>query len=89
MKIYCPKCQWEPPPEARWWCTCGHGWNTFDTQGRCPGCGKVWRETQCLACHAWSPHHAWYHDLPPVDALLEPETETLENESAWKLDFGF
>ncbi len=28
----------------------------------------MWRETQCQECHAWSPHHDWYHDLPPVDA---------------------
>ena len=83
MKIYCPKCHWEPPAKARWSCTCGHAWNTFDTQGRCPGCGKVWRQTQCLACHEWSPHFDWYHDLPPVDALLEPQKESLEIESVW------
>jgi hypothetical protein len=30
----------------------------------------VWRDTQCLACSAWSPHHDWYRDLPPVDELV-------------------
>ena len=71
MEIYCPKCRWEPPPEARWQCACRHVWNTFETGGRCPKCGKVWHDTQCLACRRWSKHHDWYHGLPPVDALLE------------------
>ncbi len=75
MKIACPKCQWEPPAGARWTCTCGQVWNTFDTHGRCPGCSQVWRDTQCLACYRWSKHHDWYRDLPPVE-LLEEEIET-------------
>ena len=80
MDIYCPKCEWEPPPSARWRCTCGHVWNTFDTQGQCPSCDKVWTETQCLACKKWSPHHDWYHDLPPVDMeeILETEAAPME-----------
>lgn len=75
MEIYCPKCTWEPRAESRWMCRCGHAWNTFDTHGRCPACGYVWRDTQCLACHQWSPHADWYHDLPPVDL------ERLEDEA--------
>jgi hypothetical protein len=67
MHIACPKCEWEPDAGARWSCNCGHRWNTFDTGGRCPACGHVWRETQCLACRRFSPHHDWYRDLPPVD----------------------
>ena len=67
MDIYCPKCEWEPPASAEWTCECGHSWHTFDTHGQCPECGKVWRETQCHECTVWSPHHDWYHDLPPVD----------------------
>lgn len=63
MKISCPKCRWEPSAADRWRCTCGHAWNTFDTYGRCPACRRVWRQTQCLACSAWSPHHDWYHDF--------------------------
>ena len=69
MKIYCPLCRWEPRSGDRWQCFpgCGHVWNTFDTGGKCPQCGKVWRDTVCLACHCWSKHHDWYHDLPPVE----------------------
>lgn len=59
-KIRCPKCAWQPGRDARWSCACGHIWNTFDTRGLCPACDAKWRDTQCLRCHAWSPHEAWY-----------------------------
>ena len=61
-RIRCPRCQWEPKKDDRWSCNpgCGHVWNTFDTRGHCPGCGKQWRETACHSCHAWSPHDDWY-----------------------------
>lgn len=70
-EIYCPQCAWRPRPEDRWTCTaqCGTVWNTFWTRGLCPGCAHQWRITQCLACHAHSPHRDWYH-LPP-DAKRE------------------
>lgn len=71
MRIACPKCEWEPPPSARWSCTCGHAWNTFETGGQCPACRHLWRDTQCLACQKWSRHADWYRDLPPVDDLVE------------------
>ncbi|GAB4404346.1 MAG: hypothetical protein OHK0053_29830 [Microscillaceae bacterium] len=72
MKIYCPKCEWEPRPDDLWWCSkCSHEWHTFDTQGQCPNCKFIWKDTQCLSCHQWSRHHDWYHDLPPVEELLE------------------
>ena len=71
MKIACPSCAWEPPPSAMWTCACGHDWHTFDTGGRCPACARQWRDTQCPACSAWNRHVDWYHDLPPVDALLD------------------
>jgi hypothetical protein len=70
MKIYCPKCAWEPPPSASWKCGpigCGFVWNTFQTHGQCPSCFKQWRETQCLECRVWSPHEDWYHDELPVE----------------------
>lgn len=73
MEIHCPKCRWEPTPEARWQCTCRHIWHAFDTAGRCPACGKVWRDTMCLACRQWSKHHDWYHHLPPLDELVREE----------------
>lgn len=76
VEIYCPKCRWEPRADDEWQCRCGHVWNTFDTHGRCPSCGLVWRDTQCLACIRFSKHHDWYHDLPGVDIeellLAEP-----------------
>ena len=86
MKIRCPKCRWEPDASARWGCSCGHQWNTFDTNGQCPACGRVWRDTQCLACRRWSKHHDWYEDLPPVDvdAVLEPAERGIPAESSFR-----
>jgi len=63
-KIRCPKCAWSPQRSDRWMCACGHTWNTFDTRGICPACDAAWKDTQCLRCHAWSPHDSWYVDEP-------------------------
>jgi len=70
--IACPKCDWRPDPGSRWYCTCGHTWNTFETHGVCPACGKAWQETACPACHCWSDHEDWYHedDDPSVEEFL-------------------
>jgi len=59
-RIRCPRCGWQPGSSDLWMCRCGCRWNTFDTGGRCPDCGRVWRETQCLLCCEWSPHAAWH-----------------------------
>lgn len=81
LEIYCPKCEWEPQADDRWGCKCGHSWNTFDTYGKCPNCGYVWRDTQCLSCIQWSKHHDWYHNLPSVDALMDEVAEVIEQKS--------
>jgi len=76
MYIACPKCDWRPAASDRWQCTCRHRWNTFDTHGVCPACGKNWQDTQCLACHQWSDHEDWYHDddgLTVEDYLKSPQ----------------
>jgi len=64
-RIRCPRCRWVPRRHDRWVChpDCRHVWNTFDTGGRCPGCGFQWTWTACLACGARSPHQDWY--APP------------------------
>lgn len=79
MKIYCPECRWEPTADSRWQCHpgCDHVWNTFDTHARCPQCGKVWRNTRCLACQQWSRHEDWYHDETPE------EVEAFEMGMVW------
>ncbi len=59
-RIRCPRCAWQPRQHDRWSCLCDHVWNTFDTGGVCPACRKVWEQTQCLRCHEFSPHEAWY-----------------------------
>ena len=75
VKIFCPKCTWEPVPADVWACTCGHLWNTFETGGHCPACGKAWQMTQCLSCLAYSPHEDWYHEF-----TRERKTEEKEDE---------
>jgi hypothetical protein len=72
-RIRCPRCGWEPERDSRWSCTCLHSWNTFDTEGLCPACGRQWAETQCLRCHQWSPHREWYGDGPGRPGRDEPE----------------
>ncbi len=67
-RIRCPKCRWQPSRTSRWYCRCGHAWNTFDTRGRCPSCGYQWRDTACHSCHEWSAHDAWYEEAPAAQA---------------------
>ena len=62
-RIRCPKCDWEPAKLPMWMCSCRHKWNTFDTAGQCPACGKTWADTQCLSCHNFSPHTDWYETI--------------------------
>ena len=70
-RIRCPACQWQPDRKSRWFCLsmgppenfnsgCGHGWNTFDTGGICPGCLYQWQHTTCLSCGVTSLHDDWY-----------------------------
>jgi hypothetical protein len=59
-RIRCPRCGWQPRKQDRWMCVCLHVWNTFQTRGICPGCGREWSQTQCLSCQQWSPHEDWY-----------------------------
>ena len=62
LKIRCPRCRWQPGRQDRWYCEpgCLHHWNTFETGGICPRCGKEWEETACLRCGEWSRHADWY-----------------------------
>lgn len=65
MYIACPRCDWRPPANAEWLCTCGHTWNAFHTHGTCPSCGQEWPLTQCTpiyGCGEWSDHEEWYHE---------------------------
>ena len=75
IKINCPKCIWEPTVRSRWICSCRTSWNTFDTAARCPGCSKIWKDTQCLKCHQWSPHLDWYEGLDEIINKLKAEIE--------------
>ena len=65
ISIFCPKCEERPGILDEWVCTCGCVWNTFETCGVCPDCGKVWEFTACYNCGQWSLHSAWYHEYSP------------------------
>ena len=68
-KIRCPQCQWQPAVNSRWDCSylplegyngCGYCWNTFETEGKCPGCDHQLQWTTCLQCYKSSLHQDWY-----------------------------
>lgn len=72
-RIRCPACKWQPNASSRWCCYdpdqgehptggCQTEWNTFDTGGRCPGCGHQWIRTTCLRCEVHSLHVDWYEN---------------------------
>jgi len=75
-EIFCPKCAYRPQATDRWICeaACRCVWNTFDTRGVCPQCGKNWEDTACPQCHAWSPHKEWYHEASLSAAVEEEKT---------------
>jgi len=77
IHICCPRCQWEPDGKPYWQCGCGVVWDTFSTGARCPGCGKVWKRTQCIqhagGCNAYSLHLDWYKGLDDIIEKLREE----------------
>jgi hypothetical protein len=78
--VRCPKCKWEPDGKPYWRCSCGTVWDTFSTAGRCPGCHKIWKETQCVSpaiggCLGWSAHLDWYDGLDEIINQLKKEIE--------------
>ena len=83
IRIRCPKCDWEPDGRPYWRCAvCYNVWNTFSTGGRCPGCGKIYKDTQCISCHKWSPHLDWYEGLNNILLQLKDEIEKSWSEPA-------
>ncbi len=52
-------------------------WDTFSTGARCPECGRVWQETQCIesagGCNTLSPHLDWYEGLDDIVQKLKEE----------------
>jgi hypothetical protein len=57
----CPCCGDVPAAGSVWQCDlCWCSWHTFETHGRCPGCGFRYLATECLACGTLSRHSDWY-----------------------------
>ena len=66
--VRCPKCNWEPGNSDIWVCDeCPTKWNTFETHGKCPGCGKPFIDTQCKRSHGgcgqMSLNADWYQPI--------------------------
>jgi Zn-dependent protease len=56
----CPSCRAEPPIGPFWGCgACGVGFDTFETQATCPGCGARYGTTRCADCGRQSPIGDW------------------------------
>ena len=75
--VSCPRCGWEPQESDIWVCdVCRTKWNTFETNAKCPGCGKVFVDTQCPrskgGCGQMSLNVEWYE---PVGAAAPKEKE--------------
>jgi hypothetical protein len=73
------RCDWSPRKKDKWFCACGHEWNTFDTGGVCPACLHQWCETQCLSCSRWSAHSDWY-----AQDLSDDDPDMPVRSPAWK-----
>jgi hypothetical protein len=78
IKVECPKCEWVPDGKPHWRCSCGYKWNTFETQAKCPGCGKQWDVTYCPGCGQTSPHKDWYVDTTIAVKEDEPHIAELK-----------
>jgi hypothetical protein len=71
LNISCPKCGREPQESDIWVCDeCHTRWNTFQTRGKCPGCGKQFIDTQCSkskgGCGQMSLNADWYEPLEQI-----------------------
>lgn len=55
----CPQCRAAPPVGPFWACPCKERFDTFETGGRCPKCGRVFPTTSCTDCHTVSPQDAF------------------------------
>ncbi len=56
----CPSCGASPPMGMFWTCSnCGTQFDTFETGGVCPRCGRVFAVTSCADCGKASPIAQW------------------------------
>ena len=56
----CPTCNTAPPIGNYWKCSqCQQPFDTFQTQGACPSCGRQFPVTACLDCHRAHPMNEW------------------------------
>jgi Zn-dependent protease len=68
---FCPFCREHPPQAPLWSCPCGSRFDTFQTGGNCPACGRTYQTTMCPFCAQLSPLHLWF-----------PQNATFQNSPA-------
>lgn len=60
----CPTCHSAPPIGPFWKCSlCTNGFDTFETQARCPVCSGTFSTTMCLDCHRLHPFSDWVANI--------------------------
>lgn len=61
----CPACGEAPPVGAFWGCgRCGQGFDSFETQGRCPFCSAAFDGAHCVDCGSLHPIAQWAAQPP-------------------------
>jgi Zn-dependent protease len=56
----CPSCGAAPPIGAFWACGgCGLPFDSFESHGRCPGCGALFDAAHCVDCGGLQPMAGW------------------------------
>jgi hypothetical protein len=68
----CPRCYQAPPRGRHWVCDeCETRFDTFETRGKCPGCGAWFLDTACPHCHESNHIDRWFLHRPDV-GRVEP-----------------
>jgi predicted amidophosphoribosyltransferase len=73
MNPMCPTCLWEPPAQTAWSCDhCSVKFNTFKTNGVCPGCGKPKNKLGCPVCKRATAYDDWLAFAPKTPMPRRP-----------------
>lgn len=73
MGVACPDCHTAPPAGAYWRCSCGRGFDAFETGGVCPQCQRRSGQVACPECGRKSPFKQWQVPLPlpPISPAVD------------------
>jgi Zn-dependent protease len=71
----CPMCRQHPPRGPYWGCPCGARFDTFDTRGTCPACGRGFNTTVCPCCQQSTALNLWYPQNATIQVTVAPPTQ--------------